>query len=97
MPRDVDSNPAKGGRINIHVIGPLSWYFNEGPGKRDEMKLETEIRNLKRELKHMMADRDYWRVESKKWENAYKAAKENRDEWEDRFDELLTRVPKVTE
>ena len=55
------------------------------------MKPETEIRNLKRELKRERSERWTWEGEAKNNYKLYVEAKRERDEWKARFDVLLRR------
>ncbi len=55
------------------------------------MKPETEIRNLKREVKDLKYDRDRFQTNCRLQENAAKEALREVQEWKERFDKLLER------
>ncbi len=53
------------------------------------MKPETEIRNLKRELRAMQRERDKYNTDSRNWKAAYLESLDRAEAWERRFDALL--------
>ena len=61
------------------------------------MKPETEIRNLRRELRGARAERDEYERYSRKWKAAHRKAREDADEWKRLFAQLLQRMPKTVE
>lgn len=67
------------------------------------MKPETEIRNLKRELKETRNEASAYRERAEKWERMHdgrttqlNAALKAVEDWKARFDALLSKLPKRT-
>jgi hypothetical protein len=60
-------------------------------------KPETEIRDLKRQLKEAEAARTNYHDEALRLRNRLIAAQRERDEWKARFDLLLTKLPPMEE
>lgn len=61
------------------------------------MKLETEIRNMKRELRETEAALDRYRVRANRAEQEAKKCRVEAKEWERRFDIAMSKIPDVSD